>query len=151
GVEDPHGAERGLERLREAQPDLRGLAVHLAAYRRHGTVEKRVRQRSCREGKRGEQRDGADAEPHDQSPNIGLPMLFGKRSSMKKWIWNNTPVLPPVALFMGMIASSPSCMYRPAHSSPGLMVPGVGPLPSSGFCMDTSTSGISRLNGSPRP
>src|SRR5262249_52135911 len=55
------------------------------------------------------------------------------------------------ARFMGMIASRPSCIYLPAHSTPGLIVPVVGPLPSVGLLMDTSTSGISRLNGSERP
>src|SRR5712691_4709527 len=151
-IEHTHGAVGGLEFLREPQPQFRRRGVHYAAHCGRRVLQKGVSKSRRRGQQRGNECKDADGSLHGRSRNIGLPMLLGKRSSMKKWICASQPLLTGVRSFMGMIASMPNCMVRPAQSTPGFIVPTVGPPPrSSGFASENSTSGIMRLNGSPKP
>ncbi len=91
--------------------DFPRRTMYGAADRGTRTLEERVRAGlRTAQLQRHSEHHLTDKHLHRQFPKTGLPKLLGKRSSIKKCTWNITPVLPPVRLFIGTIASRPYCV-----------------------------------------
>src|SRR6266545_4132137 len=150
-VEHAHRAEGGLELLGEPEPHLRGRRLDRAADARVRVVEEGMRAALAGSAQERDQRH-ADPQRH-QFPKIGRPMVVGKMSSRKKWIWPRMPTFLPVRSLTGRMASTAIWKYLPAQMRPGFTVPVNWPLwpRSSGCWNSTSTTAMSWLKGLGRP
>ena len=96
-----------FDAFREAEHDPVRRCGDLAADRRVGAFQEGVREGwRCRQQHR--QREPGNGPDHLNQLTIGLPRLFGNRSSKYKWHCAITPACEPVCLLPGISASTPT-------------------------------------------